>query len=81
MPEEAEHRLIAELKPRDLPGIGRNMERRLWLNGVHTMAELMALNRRRMRHIWGSIWGERMWYLLRGHECPELETQASFHRT
>ncbi|MBP6031298.1 MAG: type VI secretion protein ImpB [Sphingobium sp.] len=75
MPEEAEHRLIAELKPRDLPGIGRNMERRLWLNGVHTMAELMALNRRRMRHIWGSIWGERMWYLLRGHDLPELETQ------
>lgn len=75
MPDEMEHRLIAELKPRDLPGIGRNMERRLWLKGVCTMADLMALDRRRMRLLWGSIWGERMWYLLRGHDLPEIETQ------
>lgn len=75
MPDEMEHRLIAELKPRDLPGIGRNMERRLWLKGVCTMADLMTLDRRRMRHLWGSIWGERMWYLLRGHDLPEIATQ------
>ncbi|MFO1261204.1 MAG: type VI secretion protein ImpB [Sphingomonadaceae bacterium] len=75
MPDEIERRLIAELKPRDLPGIGRNMEKRLWLKGVFTMADIMALDRRRMRSVWGSIWGERMWYLLRGHDLPELETQ------
>lgn len=75
MPDEMEHRLIAELKPRDLPGIGRNMERRLWLKGVCTMTDLMALDRRRMRQLWGNIWGERMWYLLRGHDLPEIETQ------
>ncbi len=75
MPDETERRLIAELKPRDLPGIGRNMEKRLWLKGVFTMADIMALNRRRMRSVWGSIWGERMWYLLRGHDLPEPETK------
>lgn len=75
MPDETERRLIAELKPRDLPGIGRNMERRLWLKGVYTMADLMALDRRRMRAAWGSIVGERLWYLLRGHDLPEIETQ------
>ncbi len=75
MPDEIERRLIAELKPRDLPGIGRNMEKRLWLKGVCDMADIMALDRRRMRAVWGSIWGERMWYLLRGHDLPEPETQ------
>lgn len=75
MPDETERRLIAELKPRDLPGIGRNMEKRLWLKGVFTMADIMALDRRRMRSVWGSIWGERMWYLLRGHDLPEMETK------
>lgn len=75
MPDEIERRLIADLKPRDLPGIGRAMERRLWLKGVYTMADIMALDRRRMRSLWGSIWGERMWYQLRGHDLPEPETQ------
>ena len=74
MPDEVEERLkILDL--RDLPGIGRSMERRLRLAGVFTMADLWALDRRNMRRIWGSIWGERMWYLLRGHDLPELETK------
>lgn len=75
MPDEAEPRLTAELKPVDLPGIGRNMERRLWARGVFTMADIYALDRRRMRHAWGSIWGERMWYLLRGHDLADPPTQ------
>jgi len=24
-----------------------------------------------MREIWGSVWGEKLWYLLRGMELPE----------
>lgn len=75
MPEDVERRLVAELKPIDLPGIGRNMERRLRDQGIHTMADIFALDRRRMRSVWGSILGERMWYLLRGHDLPELETE------
>ena len=75
MPEEIEPRLVAELRPIDLPGIGRNMERRLHRQGIHTLADIYALDRRRMRAVWGSIWGERMWYMLRGHDLPEPETQ------
>jgi DNA polymerase-4 len=75
MPEDVEQRLAAELRPVDLPGIGRNMERRLHRQGIHTVADIYALDRRRMRSVWGSIWGERMWYLLRGHDLAELETQ------
>lgn len=75
MPEDIQPRLIAELAPIDLPGIGRNMERRLLQQGVHSVADILALDRRQMRVVWGSIWGERMWYLLRGHDLPELETR------
>ncbi len=75
MPEDVEARFIRELKPMDLPGIGRNMERRLQQQGIHTMADIWALDRRRMRHMWGSIWGERMWYLLRGIDLAELPTK------
>lgn len=67
-------RLSTELKLTDLPGIGRNMERRLRLQGIHTVADVLALDRKRMRTVWGSIWGERMWYLLRGYDLPEPET-------
>jgi DNA polymerase-4 len=59
----------------DLPGVGRNMERRLQAAGVHDMAALWALEPRRMREIWGSLWGPRMWQLLRGEDLPEIETQ------
>jgi DNA polymerase IV len=74
MPDDVERRLL-ELKPMDLPGIGRNMERRLQQKGVFSMADILALDRRQMRHVWGSIWGERMWYYLRGVDLPELETK------
>lgn len=75
MPEDIERRLTEELIPIDLPGIGRNMERRLHAQGVHSIADILALDRRRMRVVWGSIWGERMWYLLRGYDLAEPETR------
>lgn len=75
MPEDVERRLTAELRPLDLPGIGRNMERRLHLRNIRTVADIYALDRRRMRVAWGSVWGEKMWYYLRGHDFPEPEKQ------
>jgi DNA polymerase IV len=75
MPDDVEARLAKELKPSDLPGIGRNMERRLVQQGVFTVGDIFALDRRQMRNVWGSVWGERMWYYLRGHDLPELKTE------
>ncbi|MFA6219887.1 MAG: type VI secretion protein ImpB [Erythrobacter sp.] len=75
MPQDIVRRLTAELEMSDLPGIGRNMERRLQMQGIHTIADILALDRKRMRAAWGSIWGERMWYLLRGYDLPEPETR------
>lgn len=67
------HKLYS-LKLRDLPGVGYNMERRLLMNGIGDIQTLMALAPDHMRRIWGSVWGEKMWYLLRGAELPEEET-------
>ncbi len=63
------------LELRDLPGIGRNMEIRLNKANIYTMQALMQLSSDRMKDIWGGIWGERMWHLLRGADLPEIETQ------
>jgi len=60
---------------RDFPGIGANMERRLIAQGITSTRAMMALDRPQMRRVWGSIWGERMWYLLRGVDLPELQTE------
>jgi DNA polymerase IV len=59
------------LKLRDLPGIGANIERRVRKAGIADLSSLFALNPHQMREIWGSVWGEKLWYLLRGMELPE----------
>jgi DNA polymerase-4 len=59
------------LKLRDLPGIGANIERRVRKAGIADLPRLFALDPHRMREIWGSVWGEKLWYLLRGMELPE----------
>ena len=63
------------LSLRDLPGIGHNMEQRLIKAGIRGMRDLWALDPERMRAIWGNVWGERMWHLLRGADLAEEETQ------
>ena len=68
---------LYSLSLRDLPGIGHNMERRINRQGIWEMRALLALDARQMRKLWGSIWGERMWYYLRGVELPEQETSRS----
>jgi DNA polymerase-4 len=73
LPGDLPERLFT-LKLRDLPGIGRNMERRLSMAGIGDMPSLWALDAQRMRKAWGSVWGEKMWHLLRGADLAEEET-------
>ena len=70
------HKLL-DLKLRDLPGIGYNMETRLLRAGITDMHALWQLDAKHMRKVWGSVWGEKMYYLLRGVELPEEETTRS----
>ncbi|MBX7146658.1 MAG: impB/mucB/samB family protein [Alphaproteobacteria bacterium] len=70
--EDLPQRLL-NIQLRDLPGIGFNMEQRLYNADVKNFSTLWNLDRKSMRKIWGSIWGEKMWYFLRGYELPEDE--------
>ena len=66
---------LRALQPNDIPGVGKNMERRLAAAGVVTMERILSLDAREARSVWGSVWGERLHWLLRGHDLPERETQ------
>jgi DNA polymerase-4 len=70
---EIEARLTA-LPLSDIPGVGRNMAARLARAGVVTMERLLALGPRETRLVWGSVLGERMHWLLKGHDLPEIAT-------
>ncbi|NDE91500.1 MAG: impB/mucB/samB family protein [Alphaproteobacteria bacterium] len=76
LPETLPGRLL-ELKPNDLPGIGRNMHIRLANAGVMSMTELWALPPKHMRAIWRSVEGERFWAMLHGYDIPERSTTRS----
>jgi DNA polymerase-4 len=68
---------LATLRLSDLPGIGRNMEARLHRSGIYTVPQLWRLSPKHMRKIWHSVWGEKLWYLMRGHDIPDVETTRS----
>ncbi len=65
------------LKLRDLSGIGPNMEVRLNNAGIRDIKQLLTLQPKHMRAVWGSLWGEKMWYYLRGYDVPDTATQSS----
>ncbi len=70
------HDRLCTLKLSDIPGVGRNMERRLAAAGIVTMDRLLNLNAREARQVWGSIWGERLHWLLQGVDLAEIPTQS-----
>ncbi|WP_138380658.1 Y-family DNA polymerase [Luteithermobacter gelatinilyticus] len=66
---------ILHLSLRDLPGIGRNMERRLHRAGITNLQGLWDIAPKQARKIWGSVEGERFWYALHGVDLgEEMET-------
>ncbi len=67
---------LHELKLQDIPGVGRKMEARIQVQGVHSVEALLKLNESQMRGLWGGILGARMYRLLRGED---LSTPAYFH--
>jgi DNA polymerase IV len=59
------------LKITDFPGINRRLAARLNANGIFTTEQMCAASREEMRSAFGSIVGERWWYLLRGYEVDQ----------
>lgn len=72
--EELPRRLYG-LELTDLPGIARNMERRLASKGIRTVRQLCALSKQQMVDAWQSVLGEHWWHRLRGEEHFERETK------
>jgi len=68
---------LSTLIPRDLPGIGKNMERRLQSFGIYSVEQLLACSEQKLETIWGGIIGRRWWYNLRGHDVYLPETHRS----
>jgi DNA polymerase-4 len=64
-------RAVAHLELRDLPGVGARTEARLHAKGIHTMAELLARDRNGMHKLWDSVWGDRLYHWLRGHDTGD----------
>jgi len=58
----------------DLPGIGRNMTKRLHKAGVMDVKSLWHLQPKHVRRIWGGVQGERFWYGLHGVDILNPET-------
>ncbi len=66
---------LSRLKLSDIPGVGRAMERRLAAAGLVTMEQLFALSPAQAARAWGNVWGERLHWLLNGHEVAEVATE------
>ncbi|MGA8938254.1 MAG: DNA polymerase [Acidobacteriaceae bacterium] len=62
---------IAHLELRDLPGIGARTEVRLNAKGIRTMPQLLELDRIGMHQLFDSVWGDRMYHWLRGHDTGD----------
>ncbi|QXQ05015.1 type VI secretion protein ImpB [Sphingosinicellaceae bacterium] len=69
------HERLCSLSPGDIPGVGRNMEKRLAAKGVVDMARILSLSPREAHEVWGNVWGERLYWLLRGADLPERAVQ------
>jgi len=70
-PEELPER-ISHMKLTDLPWIAKGIERRLLACGIKDIEGLWKLSPGRMRQIWGSVNGQRFWYMLHGSQVPPI---------
>jgi DNA polymerase-4 len=69
-PEDIPTKLF-DLSLRDITGIGHRMLKRLYLANIDTVEKLYGCSSGHLQTIWGSIYGKKCWYLLRGYELSE----------
>ena len=66
--------VLHRLELTGFPGINRRMEVRLNAQGIFTSEQMCAATREHMHRAFGSVIGERWWYLLRGFDLPPEKT-------
>jgi len=75
-PDSELHDKLCTLKLTDFPGIGPRMEKRFHRAGITSTKQLLGLSVGGLSRVWGSrVHGERWWYLLRGHDVPDIATR------
>ena len=75
-PSELQNRLYP-LNLQSLPGVGAKTKDRLIQNGISSIEQLCSLDRAKLKALWGNIWGEKVWYLIRGADLPLEETKKA----
>ena len=65
------------LNLKSLPGVGAKTKERLIKNGISSIEQLCLLDRSRLKTVWGNVWGEKVWYLIRGADLPLEKVQKS----
>lgn len=72
---------LFKLSLTDIPGIGANMERRFNNANLYTIEDFWNISPKHARKVFGSVQGERFWYLLHGYdfEMPETKTSMIGH--
>ncbi len=70
-------KLLFDLKLTDIPGIGKNIERRMHKANIRSIKDLWNIPPKHARKIWGSVQGERFWYLLHGYDLETPETYGT----
>lgn len=73
--------ILYELPLRELHGVGRAMELRLHASGIHDTQTLCSVTRQQLHTAWGSVYGDRLWFQLRGLEIPEDPAAATVKRS
>ena len=69
--------ILYQLKLTDLPGVGNKSYQRLSKNGILTVKQLSRFDRNQLRTLWGSIWEEKIWYLIRGADFQLEDFKSS----
>ncbi len=64
------------LKLTDFTGINKRMSVRLRAADIFTAEQLCAASRKELGRAFGSIVGEKWWYLLRGYDLPTEQTKT-----
>lgn len=68
--------ILHRLALMEFTGINRRMAARLNAAGIFTSEQMCAANREHLVRAFGSILGERWWYLLRGYDLPHEQTKT-----
>ena len=68
---------LFDLEVRALSGVGKQMEKRLKRQGIHTVRDLAAKSRDEMRAIWGGIGGDIMHDRIRGEQQHDVGNDTS----